>query len=60
MRIAFLVGLLIVGNITDNIPSPKYIAIVLQLTLAVVWTTTGLMVAFISEEQKKHPEYLPD
>ena len=60
LRIAFLVGLLVIGNIIDNIPSPKFIAIALQLTLAIVWTATGLMVAFISEEQKRHPEYLPD
>ena len=28
-RVAFLVGMLAIGNIIDNIPSPKYLAIAL-------------------------------
>ena len=47
LRIAFLVGLLVIGNIIDNISSPKSLAIALQLALAVVWAATGLMVAYI-------------
>ena len=60
MRIAFLVGLLVIGNIIDNISSPKRLAIALQLALAVVWAATGLMVAYIREQQKEHPGKLPD
>ena len=41
---AFLFGYIIVGNIVDNISSPKNLAIVLQVTLGVTWGLTGLTV----------------
>ena len=61
LRIAFLFGLLLVGNIIDNTPTPKSMAIILQFSLAVVWIFTGGIVNYILSLRqlgKKLPTYV--
>lgn len=59
LKIAFIVGLLIFGNLIDNISTPKYLAIGIQFSIAVIWITTGLMVAYIIQREDE-PGKLPD
>ena len=46
LRMAFLFGYIIVGNVVDNIAAPKKLAIFLQVTLGVTWCSTGTIVKF--------------
>ena len=40
-RLAFLFGMLIVGNVVDNVATPRTLVIVLQLGLAFCWFING-------------------
>jgi len=45
LRSAFLFGMLVFGNIVDNIGNPKKFAIALQFLLAVSWLGCGIQIA---------------
>ena len=51
--------MLIVGNIVDNSPNPKRLAIMLEFSLAVIWGVTGGMVSYILSRYD-YDEKLPD
>lgn len=38
---AFVFGFVIVGNVVDNVSTPKTLAIVLQIVLGTTWVLTG-------------------
>ena len=59
LRLAFLFGFLLFGNIIDNSPTPKLMAILLQFSLAIVWTATGLLVNYIVSQEDLQGK-LPD
>jgi hypothetical protein len=45
---SFMIGLIIFGNIVDNVSHPKWVAIFVQLTISVSWGVTGLLVYHIA------------
>ena len=45
-RASFLFGVLLVGNILDNIPNPKTLALTLQILVAFAWILTGIHVTY--------------
>ena len=50
LRAAYLIGILIAGNIVDNIDSPKRFLILTQLGLATFWLCSGLFLSFDEAE----------
>ena len=51
MRIAFLFGFLLFGNIVDNSATPKIMVISIQIILALVWILTGGLVSYIMTQE---------
>ena len=41
-RLSFMFGLILFGNMIDNMNTPKAVAITLQICLAVTWVGTGV------------------
>ena len=39
-------GLIVVGNVVDNVSEPKWVAIFLQVALSLCWAITGVLVQF--------------
>ncbi len=46
IRLSFLLGVLLAGNLLDNISNPRTFTLVLQLLLAISWILTGIHVTF--------------
>jgi len=46
MTVSYLFGVLLIGNILDNIPNPKILALTLQLLVAFSWILTGIHVNY--------------
>lgn len=49
LRYAYQFGILIVGNLIDNIPTPKYFVIALQFILGISWICHGLLKEYVSK-----------
>ena len=47
---AFIFGYIIVGNIVDNVATPKNLAIILQLGLGFCWIFTGIQLIMILDD----------
>jgi len=54
LEMTFLFGLIIIGNILDNVSQPKWVLIFLQLTLCLTWSATGGIVYLIQHD----PEFM--
>ena len=46
LRDSFLFGLIVVGNIIDNVSNPKYLLIFLQVSLSFTWVIDGLQIQY--------------
>ena len=44
MKMTFMFGLIVIGNVVDNVSQPKYVTIFLQITLGLYWLITGIFV----------------
>ena len=44
LKMTFLFGLIIIGNVIDNVSNPKWVCIFLQATLGMTWIITGFLV----------------
>ena len=48
LRMTFIFGFLVAGNIVDNISTPKILAIILQLSLSFTWISTGFVLYIVA------------
>ena len=44
LKLTFLFGIFIIGNVVDNVSQPRYVVIVLQVFLSISWILTGIFV----------------
>ena len=42
-----MIGVLVIGNIIDNVSTPKYLSIAIQFSLAITWLLTSAVVYYI-------------
>lgn len=56
-KMTFLFGVIIVGNVVDNVSHPKWVALFLQITLGVSWCLTGGIVNKAAAFAKIPPSY---
>jgi len=56
LKMTFMLGLIIVGNVVDNVSQPKWVAIFLQLALGVSWFLTGCIVYQALHDEKHDSE----
>ena len=59
----FMFGLVIVGNVVDNVSQPRWVILFLQVSLGVCWVLTGTIVHFNEthfEEHSKESEFSHD
>ena len=56
LRMSFIFGFLVVGNIVDNISTPKNFAIILQVSLSISWICTGFMLYFVAIDGHRCPK----
>lgn len=50
----FMFGLVIVGNVVDNVSQPRWVILFLQISLGVCWVLTGTIVHFNETHFKDH------
>ena len=44
-------GLIVIGNVVDNVSQPKWVAIFLQVALGTTWIITGFLVHYGDHEK---------
>ena len=47
LKMTFLIGMMIFGNLVDNVSQPRTLAIVVQISLAIIWIFVGADVYMI-------------
>ena len=47
LKMTFLIGMMIFGNIVDNVSQPRLLAIVIEIGLAIIWIFVGADVYMI-------------
>ena len=47
LKASYMIGVLVIGNIIDNVSTPKYLSIAIQFSLAITWFSTGALVYYI-------------
>ena len=52
LKASYMIGVLVIGNIIDNVSTPKYLSMALQFSLAITWLSTSALVYYI---QKTYP-----
>lgn len=44
LKMTFMFGLLVIGNVTDNISQPRWVILFMQIVLGIIWILTGILV----------------
>ena len=52
LKLTFMFGLIIFGNVVDNVSQPKWVAIFLQLALGASWIINGFIVYKFEHEDE--------
>ena len=53
----FMLGLVIIGNVVDNVSQPRLVILFLQISLGVCWVLTGTIVHFNETLYKAHSRH---
>ena len=51
LKMTFTFGLVVIGNIVDNVSQPKWVALFLQVALGFCWIIIGVVVWYIESDQ---------
>lgn len=46
MKMTFMFGLVVFGNLIDNVSQPKFVLIIFQIALGLCWIFTGILVEY--------------
>ena len=62
MKMTFMFGLVVFGNLIDNVSRPKNVLIIFQMALSVCWILTGVLVTNRANEfdPTDHDFYIKD
>lgn len=50
LKMSFMIGMVVFGNLTDNVSQPKYILFISQIAIAICWALTGALVHYSSSQ----------
>ena len=49
LKMTFMFGLVVIGNVVDNVSQPKWVILFLQVGLGITWINTGALVYYHNE-----------
>lgn len=55
-----MLGLIIVGNVVDNVSQPKWVALFVQIALGCSWILTGSLIRTTAYNHVKKPDLMHD
>lgn len=53
LKMTFMLGLIIIGNVVDNVSQPKWVALFVQIALGSSWILTGTLIRTSENAYKK-------